>query len=69
MTNSLAELTSECFFFEIVKIYVLYFYIYDLVRPGFDLNKIGLTSITWDLRATSKSSESGSLKRAIVFDC
>jgi len=49
---------------------MLYIYIiYDLVRPGFDLNKIGLTSITWDLRANSKSSESGSLKRAIVFDC
>jgi hypothetical protein len=60
---------SECFFFfEIVMIYVIYI-IYDLVRPGFDLNKIGLTSITWDLRANSKSSESGSLKRAIVFDC
>lgn len=55
------------FFFEIVMIYVIY--IYDLVRPGFDLNKIGLISITWDLRANSKSSESGSLKRAIVFDC
>lgn len=63
---------SECFFFEIVMIYVIHIYIYiiyDLVRPGFDLNKIGLTSITWDLRANSKSSESGSLKRAIVFDC
>jgi len=57
-------------FFEIVMIYVIiYTYIYDLVRAGFDLNKIGLTSITWDLRANSKSSESGSLKRAIVFDC
>jgi len=50
-------------------LYIIYTYINDLVRPGFDLNKIGLTSITWDLRANSKSSESGSLKRAIVFDC
>lgn len=53
-------LTSECYFFRNCK--DLKYFLSDLVRPGFDLNKIGLTSITWDLRASSKSSKKPFIK-------